>query len=99
MRFEEKVWKQCKRIPKGRVSTYKEIANSLKTRAYRAVGIALKNNPYAPKVPCHRVVCSDGKVGGFKGKKDNREKAKMLRKEGIEIKSGKVNMKRYLFRL
>jgi methylated-DNA-[protein]-cysteine S-methyltransferase len=46
MRFEEKVWHKCKRIPKGKVSTYKEIAKALKTKAYRAVGNALRKNPY-----------------------------------------------------
>ena len=46
----------------------------MKTKAYRAVGNALKNNPYAPKVPCHRVINSNGTIGGYKGKKNSKEK-------------------------
>ena len=58
--FSEKVYFLTKKVPKGRVTTYKELAKKLKTKAYRAVGQALKCNPYAPKVPCHRVVKSVG---------------------------------------
>ena len=59
MNFNEKVWQLTKKIPKGKVTTYKLIAQKLKTKAYRAVGQALKRNPHAPKVPCHRVVIKE----------------------------------------
>jgi len=88
MNFNQKVWQICKLIPKGRVSTYKEIARKLKTKAYRAVGNALNKNPYSPKVPCHRVVKSDGSVGGFA--KGQKAKIRMLEKEGIRIKNKKI---------
>ena len=88
MTFNEKVWNLCKRIPKGKVSTYKEIARALKTKAYRAVGNALNRNPYAPVVPCHRVVNSDGRIGGFA--KGTKKKIKLLRKENIKIKNQKI---------
>ena len=65
MNFNEKVWNICKKIPKGKISTYKEIALVLNCKAYRAVGNALNKNPYAPIVPCHRVINSDGKIGDF----------------------------------
>ncbi len=94
-KFSEKVYKVCKQIPKGRVSTYREIGNALGGygQVYRAVGVALKNNPYAPKVPCHRVVCSDGRIGGYKGAKTGRkiaQKIALLKKEGVEVRNGRV---------
>jgi len=89
----EKVYNLCKQIPEGKVSSYKEIAKALDSKAYRAVGTALKNNPYAPIVPCHRVVSNNGTLGGFKGKtsgKEIKEKIKLLEKEGIKIKNNKI---------
>jgi methylated-DNA-[protein]-cysteine S-methyltransferase len=98
MNFNEKVYKICKKIPKGRVSTYKEIARALNTKAYRAVGNALNKNPYAPTVPCHRVVSSDGKIGGFASGQKN--KIKLLKKEGIKIKNKKIqNFEKVFFKL
>ena len=89
-------------IPKGKVTTYGLIARKLNTSAYRAVGNACRNNPYAPRVPCHRVVRSDGSVGGFGGKtsgKNVEKKIRMLRTEGVEIKNGKVaNFEKVLYR-
>ena len=88
--FQQKVYTLCRRIPKGRVSTYKEIGNALggKGQIYRAVGVALNKNPYAPEVPCHRVVSSDGSLGGFAH--GNAAKRKVLEKEGIVIKDNKI---------
>jgi methylated-DNA-[protein]-cysteine S-methyltransferase len=94
--FNESCYRILKKVPKGRVTTYKEIARALRSKAYRAVGNAMNKNPYAPKVPCHRVVCSDGSVGGFAG--GARKKEKMLTKEGVIIKKGKIDLKKYLFR-
>jgi len=88
MRFSEKIYKIVKKIPKGRVSTYKSVAGALGCKAYRAVGNALNKNPYWPKVCCHRIVCSDGKVGGFA--RGVKEKVRLLEKEGVRIKKGKV---------
>ncbi len=88
MSFNERVWNICKKIPKGKVSTYKQIAKVLDSKAYRAVGNALNKNPYAPKVPCHRIVNNNGKVGGFA--KGIKSKIKLLEKEGIKIKNNKV---------
>jgi methylated-DNA-[protein]-cysteine S-methyltransferase len=93
--FSDKVHAICKRIPKGKVSTYREIGNALGGygQVYRAVGVALKNNPYAPRVPCHRVVCSDGRIGGYKGAKSGRKialKVSLLKREGIIVRKGKV---------
>lgn len=68
----------------------------MKTRAYRAVGNAMNKNPYAPEVPCHRVISSDGSLGGFAlGPK---KKIAMLKKEGVEIKNGKIDLKKYEYK-
>ncbi|MFH0936399.1 MAG: MGMT family protein [Candidatus Woesearchaeota archaeon] len=98
MNFSEKVYKLTKKIPKGKVSTYKSIAEALNIKAYRAVGNALNKNPYAPIVPCHRVVNSDGKIGGFA--QGTNKKIKILQKEGITIKNKKiVDFDKKFFRL
>ena len=93
MKLNQKVYSLCKQIPKGKVSTYKEIGKALNTKAYRLIGQILKNNPYAPLVPCHRVVSSSGKISGYKGKtKDKaiKEKIALLKKEGIKVKNSKI---------
>lgn len=88
MRFADKVYKIIRKIPSGRVSTYREVARSLNCKAYRAVGNALNKNSYAPIVPCHRIVRSDGKTGGFA--RGVKEKIKLLEKEGVKLRNGKV---------
>jgi len=81
--FKEKVYAIVKKIPKGKVLTYKEVARRVgKPRAYRAVGNILNKNT-DPKVPCHRVIRSDGKIGGYRD--GNSAKIKMLKKEGYDI--------------
>lgn len=96
MNFNDKVYSLAKQIPKGRVSTYGYIARALNTKAFRAVGNAMHTNPYAPIVPCHRVVKSDGDLGGFASGVAN--KIKMLEKEGIKVKNGKIiNFENVLF--
>jgi len=95
--FQDRVYNLIKKIPKGRVSTYKDVAININTKAYRAVGSALNKNPYYPIVPCHRIINSDGKIGGFASGIKN--KIKMLEKEGIKIKNNKIeNFEEVLFR-
>lgn len=91
-KFQEKVYAQCIKIPKGKVTTYKAIAKKLNSSP-RAVGQALKHNPYAPKVPCHRVIKKNGTLGGYDGKAYNKKKLLMLKKEGIIIKNNRVDKK------
>lgn len=67
MSFVEKVWAMTSRIPRGKVTTYARLAKALDSRAYRAVGMAMNRNPYAPAVPCHRVVGADGRLTGYGG--------------------------------
>jgi len=97
MNFNEKCYEVLKKVPKGKVVTYKQIAERLGSKAYRAVGSAMNKNPYAPKVPCHRVVCSDGSIGGFAHGVD--KKIEMLKKEGIEIVDGKIDLDKYGYKL
>ena len=94
--FGEQVYHVTKLIPCGHVSTYREIAHALNSKAYRAVGTALNKNPNAPTVPCHRVINTNGNVGGFASGTKN--KIKLLKKEGIEIKNNKIDLKEYLWK-
>lgn len=96
MTFDEKVWALCSRIPRGRVTTYAAIAHALGTKAYRAVGGALNRNPYAPDVPCHRVIGSDGKLVGFAGGIKN--KARMLTDEGADVSNNRVNTTKMFYK-
>ena len=74
------------KIPKGKVKTYKEVAIGIKMpKAARAVANACGKNPYAPRVPCHRVIRSDGSLGGFSAPGGIKAKKKMLKKEGFSL--------------
>lgn len=98
-KLAERVYELIKTVPAGKVTTYKVVAEKLGTKAYRAVGQALKNNPYAPAVPCHRVVRSDGRIGGFMGKTTGEEVAKkiaLLKSEGVEVIENKIDLNKYL---
>jgi len=86
--FSARCYALLRRVPPGRVTTYRELAKALGSQAYRAVGNALRRNPYAPKVPCHRVVKSDGRLGGFAHGQGR--KASLLRQEGIMIKNSRI---------
>ena len=84
----KKVYELLKQIPQGRVTTYKALADKLKTKAYRAIGQIVGTNPDAPIVPCHRVVKADGGISGYAfGVK---KKIALLKSEGLGIKAGKV---------
>ncbi len=92
MNFNEKVWAVCVGVPKGKVTTYAAIARKLGSSAFRAVGNALNKNPYAPKVPCHRVVGSDGSLTGFAG--GLAKKKRLLQAEGVAFVNGKVDLEK-----
>ena len=85
-KFQKKVWNYLKSIPKGKVKTYKEVAIAINMpKAARAVANACAKNPYAPKVPCHRVVRTDGNLGGYSAPGGVKTKKKLLKKEGFFI--------------
>jgi methylated-DNA-[protein]-cysteine S-methyltransferase len=80
--FYQAVWKACAKIPTGETRTYGWIARKIgRPGAARAVGRALAANPFAPKIPCHRVVRSDGKLGGYSGPGGVAAKRRLLLKE------------------
>lgn len=91
--FNEKCYESIKQIPKGKVTTYLNIAKKLNSKAYRAVGNAMNKNPYGTeKYPCHKVVKSNGEIGGYF--KEIEIKIKKLENENIEIiKIGKDKTK------
>ena len=86
--FQNKVWNYLKKIPKGRVKTYKQVAIGInRPKSARAVANACAKNPYAPKIPCHRVIRSDGRLGGYSGKGGIRQKLRLLRSENVANRS------------
>jgi len=89
MGFNDQVWEAIKKIPGGRVATYSGIATYLgKPGAARAVGNACNANPLAPGVPCHRVVQSNGLLGGYAH--GSKAKKTLLEKEGLKIVNGRI---------
>ena len=83
-KFQLKVWKYLRKIPKGQIRTYSQVAKAIKKpKAVRAVANAIGKNPYAPKIPCHRVIRSDGSLGGYSSKGGINTKRKLLKLEGI----------------
>ena len=84
--FQVKVWKYLLKIPKGKVKTYKQVAIGInRPKSARAVANACARNPYAPKIPCHRVIRSDGGIGGYSGTGGKKKKLQMLRAEKVNI--------------
>jgi len=95
--FQARVLKLVAMVPKGKVTTYKELARALgRPRAYRAVANALARNPFPVKIPCHRVVRSNGEIGGYR--LGPRLKVKLLAKEGVEVISKTIDLEKYSFR-
>tara|TARA_Y100000817_G_C16590968_1_gene426315 strand:- start:332 stop:607 length:276 start_codon:yes stop_codon:yes gene_type:complete len=85
-KFQIKVWKYLKTIKKGKTKTYLEVAKAInRPKAVRAVANAIGKNPHAPKIPCHRVVRSNGTLGGYSGSGGIKTKKKLLKSEGILV--------------
>lgn len=90
--FHNQVYELVKTIPKGKVTTYKEIAHVLHSKAYRAVGSALAKNPHKD-VCCHRVIKSDRSIGGYYGSMSEesvKKKMSLLKQEGVQIHKQQV---------
>ena len=84
--FQLKVWSYLKKIPKGKLKTYAQVAKDIgKPKAVRAVANAIGKNPFPPKIPCHRVIRSDGKLGGYSAKGGIKTKKKLLKNEGFSF--------------
>ena len=91
--FQRRVYQATSAIPRGKVTTYKLLARRIHCRSCRAVGQALKHNPFAPRVPCHRVIASNLTIGGFQGKTAGgsiARKLRMLRAEGVVFTAGRL---------
>ena len=88
MTSTKKVYDLLNKIPRGRVTTYGEIARKLETKGFRAIGQIVGKNPDAPRTPCHRVVKADGDISGYAHGVD--KKIALLRGEGIEVQNKKI---------
>jgi len=99
--FRRRVLAAVARIPHGRVTTYRLLGDHLGCRGYRAIGQALRHNPWAPRVPCHRVIASDLGIAGFAGETGGqqiRRKLALLAEEGVTFAAGKLAESQRLFR-
>ena len=97
-RFAARVYRLTSKVPAGKVTTYGAIARKMgRPKASRAVGAALRANPTPIVVPCHRVVRKDGGLAGYGGAKGVGKKAELLRREGVSVKEGRVDLSKFLF--
>lgn len=89
MNIEQKIYKKLLEVPKGQITTYGELAKAVGLKnGQRVVGRVMNKNPYPVIVPCHRVIMSTGKIGGYAY--GEHIKAKLLKDEGIEIENDKI---------
>ena len=89
MNLEHRVYEKLLKVPKGKVTTYSELAKAVGLKnGQRAIGRIMNKNPFPVIVPCHRVILSNGKIGGYAWGEN--VKTNMLSKEGIKIKNGKI---------
>jgi len=97
LKLEEKVYKKLLEVPSGMVTTYGELAKSVGLKnGQRVIGRIMNKNPYPVIVPCHRVIKSDGKIGGYAW--GEKIKTHMLSKEGVKIKNGKITDLKMIYR-
>ena len=89
MKLEEKIYKKLLEVPKGKITTYGELAKAVGLKnGQRVVGKIMNKNPYPVIIPCHRVIMSTGKIGGYAF--GEQIKTNLLNDEGIQIKNGKI---------
>ena len=84
--FQRRVYLELLNVPRGQTITYGELGRRIGCRSAQAIGQALKRNPFAPDVPCHRVISANGSIGGFQGKREGEmteKKLRLLKEEGI----------------
>ena len=97
MKLEHKVYQKLLKVPKGKVTTYSELAKAVGLKnGQRAIGRIMNKNPFPVIVPCHRVILSSGKIGGYAW--GEKIKTNMLSKEGVKIKKGKILDKNKIYR-
>lgn len=104
--YQQAILRILAEVPKGKVTTYGDLAKELSRRdpkwspnASRAVGTTMKNNLCGPQIPCHRVIKSDGGIGNFRGGEEGAvdEKIGKLRREGVTVNDGKIDLKKYRY--
>lgn len=93
--FQEKLYARLRQVPAGKVTTYQDLAHAIGSKAYRAVGTAMNKNPFAPDVPCHRVIKTNGEVGEFAH--GSAAKIALLLAEGIEIENNKIDLIKFRY--
>ncbi len=99
MTFREQVYTLIRKIPKGKVATYGQVATLVGSPgAARAVGMCMKINPDAPRTPCHRIVASDGRLTGYSATGGVPKKKSMLLSEGVHFKGDRVDLVASLWR-
>lgn len=91
--FQKKLYARLQQVPAGKVVTYRDLAHAIGSKAYRAVGTAMNKNPFAPDVPCHRVIKNNGEVGEFAH--GSAAKIALLLREGIEIQNNKIDLSKF----
>ena len=96
LKMSSRVYELLRKVPKGKVTTYLELAKPLNLHP-RTIGMLMRKNKDPVNIPCYKVVRSDGSLGGYSGKGGIRTKIRLLREDGIEVRKGKVNLKRYLY--
>lgn len=98
MDLREKVYAKLQSVPKGKVTTYKDLAKASGTNAYRAIGSFMKTNHNPKDIPCYKVVKSDGSIGEYSAPGGANKKISLLKRDGIKISKGKINLKVFKFK-
>ena len=93
--FNEKIYEKLKKVPKWKFISYKELGRAVNSKAYRAVGNAMKNNKDPVNIPCYKVIKSSGEIGDYSSNGGAKKKIKLLKKDGIEIKNNKIDLNKY----
>ena len=99
--FQHNVYAATRQIPRGKITTYKLLAEAIGCKSSQAVGQALKRNPFAPEVPCHRVISHNLTIGGYSGHRSGKlilKKLKLLKEEGVEFNNGRLVDENQIFR-
>ena len=98
MKMEKRdVYGFLRKVPKGKVTTYRELGKAAGVHP-RVVGILMRKNKDPVNIPCYRVVRSDGSLGGYSAKEGVKKKTELLKKDGIKIENGKIDLKKHLYK-
>ncbi len=93
--LRERVYKELKRVPRGRVVTYRELARSCNSKAYRVIGSYMRTNKDPVGIPCYKVVKSNGEIGRYSGEGGVKSKIRLLERDGVKVINGKIDLDKY----